>query len=142
MEAVKICVGKRRPLTPESERHNQEQNRRLRALGPRIGATISVLEEMASRQHATMTRPWLRDFADRLISDHGKPALDRLTKRHKGALIAWFAQNCPEFLPASFQSVTPELALSDPMDNSWGDLGEDEPYDENGADWAEWTGHD
>jgi hypothetical protein len=38
----------------------------------------------------------------------GKPVLDRLVKRHKGAVISWFCENCSESLSPT------DLLLSDP----------------------------
>jgi hypothetical protein len=106
MEVVRIPARRRKELTPESQRANEEQNRRRRVLGDLVGRMTVTLDNIARQQHASATRPWMRDLADRLIVQHQKPPLDRLAKRHKGALIAWFAANCPEFRSTSLDTPT------------------------------------
>jgi hypothetical protein len=132
MEVVRIPVSRRKSLTPESERANEEQNRRLRVLGNLVGRMTSALDHIAGQQQATVTRPWMRDFADRLILQHQKPPLDRLAKRHKRALIAWFAANCPEFLSTP-TDTTATVPVPEPPDLGTGFDDDPPPLDLNEA---------
>jgi hypothetical protein len=131
MQIIIIPVGERRSLTKETLHSHEEQSRRRRALGSAYAKMEQSLTTLARQKGRKFNVKWLLELAGPLISEQEKPPLDRLEKRSREALIAWFARNCRDVFTPPVRPKTPIVDMIQDLPDEF-----TQPYNGD-EDWSD-----